>query len=434
MALLELMAALAVGTVLFIGLSEMIDVSLEDARGQQVAYQHAQLAEAAQKYIAANYPSLVSATASAVAAVTVTDLKAAGFLPNGFTGLNSYGQNTCVLVRQPGAGKLDALVATYGGQPIPERILAIVAMGAGQGAGYITGADSGNAHAPSWSVSTTPYQSVPCGSGPSVLAGGAADGGHLVSNLFNDGPGWLPADFVYRDSHSGQPGLNQMNTPLLLGGDALRTAGTACGADPALAIDIAAEELVVCNGGVWSNNASSWRAPLAKYAALVSAGGSPGTVRLALSSAGAVTPALDQPRAYAYRNSSAWDALAVNENGNMRVPGTMYSDSVLADGHIQAYGNVGAVDIVAKRDIRESRDIRAGNDITADGVLATWMNSGAYQIGYNFNPGEPCNYVIPNSGGNIESPTGTLVKDDNGVTMSCNTNSTFRYVNGTYSR
>ncbi|MEN3291424.1 MAG: hypothetical protein V7642_677 [Burkholderiales bacterium] len=322
MTLLEILAAIAVGALLFAGLTDMINVSLEDARGQQAAHHQAQVVNAAQKYIAANYQSLVAGSASAPVPVTVTKLKTDGFLSSSFADTNSYNQSTCVLVRQPSLEKLDALVVTQGGQMIPDRSIAAVAMMAGQGAGYITSVNTGVARGASWRLNdTTPYRSVPCsGGGAPVLTGGVADGGHLVSSLFYDGPGQLRTDFLYRDPVPGRPELNGMNTPLRMASGALVTAGTPCGAEVALAVESNTRSVLVCGqNGVWTN-ASTWKDPVASHAALNATPGRAGDVRVALGT----------KRAYAYTDvndgswgpvtNTNWVPLALDANGDMWVP------------------------------------------------------------------------------------------------------------------
>ena len=63
MTMIETMAALAIATMLMLGLSEMINSSLDEVKGQQTALHQAQVANAARKYMAANYAALVAATA-----------------------------------------------------------------------------------------------------------------------------------------------------------------------------------------------------------------------------------------------------------------------------------------------------------------------------------------------------------------------------------
>src|SRR5947209_2495041 len=101
------------------------------------------MAGVACKYISANYAALSAlATATTPVAIPVNTLKGipAGSIPylsSSFTATNSYGQTPCVLVLQPSAGKLDALVVTEGGSSMGAQSLAYAAANSGQGGGYI---------------------------------------------------------------------------------------------------------------------------------------------------------------------------------------------------------------------------------------------------------------------------------------------------------
>ncbi|HEY8608102.1 MAG TPA: shufflon system plasmid conjugative transfer pilus tip adhesin PilV [Noviherbaspirillum sp.] len=456
--LLEMLAAIAVGTLLIIGLVEMIDTSLEDARGQQAAQQQSQLAAAARRYIAANYADLVTDSASAVVPVTVAQLKTANFLSSGFALTNSYGQDACVLVRQPAAGKLDALVVTRGGRPIPEKNLRAVALSAGQGGGYISALESGTARGASWALDTTPYRAVSCGGGAHVLTGAAADGGRLASSLFYDGPGQLASDFLYRDVVNGRPELNQMRTPLGMTAAALVAAGSPCGASAAIAVDAASRRLLVCGtAGVWTSS-SSWKDSVATFADLPPA------------QHGDVVLVRDIGRAFAYSAPpvsvpARWRALAVDENGRLdldelnvaeraNIEELHVLDSMTAWGgpNIFASAQIGGPPVGSTGSLHVHGPVTAdatltvGDDITAKknvavagdanvagGVTSLWEESGEYQIRTKFAPGTACNYVRSGDGRTwIEYPTGTVVNDPAGRIMSCYADNTFRYPNGTY--
>jgi hypothetical protein len=334
MTVIETMAALAIATMLLVGLSAMIDSSLDDVKGQQTALHQAQVVNAANKYITANYTALVtSIAAGTVGTITIAQLQAGGFLSDSFSGTNAFNQTACVLVRQPVSGKLDALVATYGGMAIPERDIPLVAMLAGQGGGYISTAVPGTARGASWELVTTSYRNVACG-GTTVLTGAAAnDGGHLVSSLFYDGPGQLSTDFLYRNAVPGRPELNQMNTPIHMmprtsaqearaeavedGTDSRCTAASDNGK---IAVD-ASGRVLSCQAGVWRRQGSGyWKDPVAAYldlANLPASGNVKGDVRM-------VT---DLNRAFTW-NGVSWVALAVDQSGNLLVPGMLTTNLV----------------------------------------------------------------------------------------------------------
>ncbi|WP_322399626.1 shufflon system plasmid conjugative transfer pilus tip adhesin PilV [Massilia luteola] len=411
MTLVEVLAALAIASALLVGLSRMIGDSIDELKEQQAALQQAQVVTAAGKYIAANYGDLVAGTGGgAVTAVTVAQLKTAGFLSAGFAVTNPYQQSTCVLVRQPAAGKLDALVAGFGGTAIPDRAIASVAMMAGQGGGYVSAAQPGTARGASWELVTTAYQGVAC-AGTTVLDGTAAhDGGHLVSSLFYDGPGQLSTDFLYRDTVPGRPQLNQMNTPLGFAGAALVTPGTACGSAAAIGIDSASRTVVTCGtDGLWQA-ASTWKAPVTDFADLPATGNTVGDVRM--------VTALN--RGFTY-SGTAWVALAVDESGNLRVPATVYADTVDTATAIVTAGT-----ITADKTISSTNGGIASNWV----VGRNWLEGPTMYLNQATAPGTPCN--IPNADGSVTYAIGSFKKDANGVLLACQPpDNVFKYLNGT---
>jgi prepilin-type N-terminal cleavage/methylation domain-containing protein len=406
MTLIEVLAALAIASALLAGLASMIGDSIEEVKEQQAALQQAQVVAAASRYVAANYSDLVTATGGgAVTAVTVAQLKTAGFLPAGFAATNPYQQSACVLVRQGTPGRLDALVAGYGGSAIPDRAIAAVAMMAGQGGGYVSAAQPGTARGSSWELVTAAYQGVAC-AGTTVLNGAAGhDGGHLVSSLFYDGPGQLSTDFLYRDTVPGRPQLNRMNTPLGFAGAALVTPGTACGAAAAIGIDSASRTVVTCGAdGLWQA-ASTWKAPVANFADLPAAGNTAGDVRM--------VTALN--RGFTY-SGSAWVALAVDESDNLHVPGTVYGDKAVVSGGT----------VTAEKTITSNHGGVIGDWL----VGRNWLEAPTLYLNQAVAPGTPCNILNPD--GSITYNIGSIKKDANGVLLSCQPpDNVFKYMNGT---
>ncbi|RZI42186.1 shufflon system plasmid conjugative transfer pilus tip adhesin PilV [Herbaspirillum sp. HC18] len=406
---LEILGALGVSTLMLMGLTRMVDALLEDAEGQQAALYQAQVTGAAEKYINANYPTLVAATpnAATVVAIDVATLKAQNFLATGFATTNAYNQSTCVLVRQPtpGSGKLDSLVTTFGGQKIEDRNIAAVAASAGQGSGYITTAAPTTARGASWSLDTVAYRGVTCpGAGAPALTGAAADGGHLVSSLFYDGPGQLSTDFVYRDAVPGRPELNQINTPLKLANSAVVSEGAACGSVAALAVDSSRDILKCDSDGFW-RRVTVWRKPVANYAGL-------GALPASDKKAGDVRMVLDKKRAFMYDGTN-WVALAVDQNGDMAVER----------------------DLTVGRDAMVASYVRATEVYASDGVLArVWAWFPNLQLGDMFDPGDTCNRVHHRADGSVyvDWPVGTTVLDWDNNLMTCHYDQTFRYQNGTY--
>jgi prepilin-type N-terminal cleavage/methylation domain len=146
----------------------------------------------------------------------VPSLQGGGFLGPSYIDRNGYNQQHALLVRKVnvnGSDKIDAMVVTYGGMRIPDRVLARVAgiVGAAGGylpekplsgdEGYIVGAYGGwRASTADWSGATRP---------PTV--------GHLAATMaFGDGS--VLADFLYRND-IGIPEANRMNTAIDMNGN-----------------------------------------------------------------------------------------------------------------------------------------------------------------------------------------------------------------------
>lgn len=453
-AMLEILGALAIGAILVMSLASMMDTSLEDTKGQQAAYYQSQIAAAGQKYIAANAATLTTSlpAAGSLVAIGVAQLKTGKFLSAGTAAKNIYGQTACVLIRQPdpsgNPGKFDALVVTSGGDQIPEKVLPVIAANAGPNGGYISTSDFNNAKGSNWSSSTASYRSTTC-SGGTNLSGSASDGGHLASNLFFDGPGQSSADYLYRNAVPGRPELNRMNTPIRMADIALVSSGASCldsdGVNrAAVAIDSATRGLLVCGtNNVWSSP-SQWKEPVQNYADLPGAGNTAGDVRMVRGLS----------RAFTY-NGANWVALAVDQNGNMGVPGTLTAGNVstgnvnasgnmVAGGTIHATGDISTsnsvsadLDVNAARAVN-AKDVYVAHNVVTEGLQVNrWTSSPAFSVGINyFVAGAACHYSEYDPWENtthITFPVGTIVMDSNYRPLICGADKTMRYANGTYS-
>lgn len=326
--LIELMGALAIGALMVIGLTAMIDSSLEDTKGQQAALYQAQVSAAAVKYISQNYAALVGsggATAASPQAIPLSALIALGLLPAGFNANNAYGQTPCLLILQSTANRLDAVVLTEGGAAIADKELAYIAGNAGQGGGYLTGSPANQARGAfgSWTLSATTvpalnnYLSKNC-------SGVTAAKGHLATAIFYDGPGQQSTDFVYRNTVTNHPELNQMTTALGMrkvvaedSSDALCLVGDA-NSNGRIAVD-AAGVVLSCQSGIWRRHgAGSWKEPVTAFGDLPAAAGNQlGDVRMVTS----------LHLAFMWDNA-AWVPLAVDQNGNLNVPGGVKAQTV----------------------------------------------------------------------------------------------------------
>jgi len=439
-ALIELLGALALGSLMLAGLSVIIDNTLEDAKGQQAAHYQAQIVDAATKYIKANYSTLaVVANTTATATVSLTDLINASILPASFGPANAYGQTPCVLVRATSkvvSGQtvymVNALIVTEGtaAQAIPDRLLHAVAAQSGVGGGAVSAQTptvaSGSYGGWTLDGSTSPtlanFLSARC-------SANTAGGGSLASALFYDGPGQLATDFLYRNAVTGHQELNQMNTPLKMSASAVVTENDACGANAAIAVD-AARNLMNCDvSGVWKR-VTTWKLPVASYNDL------PGVVTAATDQVGDVRMTLDTSRAFMYAGGASWNPLGVDQAGNLLVPGSMSAGTDVNAGNnliagnnvnvghdvnlgnsVNAGNNVNAShdlyaanNIVAEHDVTAHNDMHAVNDINAGNNLTVTRNT---HIGGKATVLENAYIGVSvytngdvNAGGNVNSSTG----------------------------
>lgn len=361
--IMETVGALAIGSVMALGVSSMIDTSLSDLQGQQASLHQAQIVEAARKYVIQNYETL--AAGSGVKAITVDELTTGKFLPRGFSDTNAFRQSTCVLVLG-GSGDISspisALVVTYGGTPIPDLSLAVVAAAAGQGGGYITNEGS-TAKGSSWELKTSEsgYTKKECGDGSEdyVLTGDAKDDGHLASLIYVYAD-TAAGDFLYRSPVPNRPELNTMRTPIRMAGSAIASEGAPC-SGPGIAVD-ASGVLVSCvddgkGTRSWASSASSWKTPVNDYADLPTTAAA-GEVRVVL---GGIN------RAFTY-DGTGWVALAVDQNGDLVVPGDASIGNSLdvASGTISTGSLAVNGSITASGDIMTTGNLTVGNDILAN--------------------------------------------------------------------
>ena len=439
--LLEVLAAIAIGSIMLVGLTSLIDSSMEDTKGQQAALYQSMVYTAAQKYIQTNYSTLVaSATATTPIVVSYATLTAppdgsAPSLSPTVASTNVYGQSICVIVSQPVANQLSALVATYGGTTIPDVDLSMAAANSGQGGGYISSANWSVAQGSSWSLNSAALASFHNGT---CLSGSSVDGGHLVSAIFFNGLGQLSTDFLYRSSVPGRPELNTMETALMFGGTAggattTAVAGDACGTAPVIAFDTLNNQLNCASTGLWEPVNSWWKSPVDTYGDLPTTDLA-GTVRLTT----------DTNRAFAY-NGTTWVPLAIDQNGNFTVPGNVVVQTgavTVSQGDVDVtLGNVN----VAQGNVTATKgNLNAGHDlyVTNEGYFTSDLHvfAGAWALGFGgmtvVTPGQACNIPTgtfdPDNGFAIFIyPTGVIESDGNGLTLSCYSDNTFHYDNGT---
>ncbi len=423
--LIEILAALTLGSFLAVGIAAMINSSLKDIRSQQTAAYQAQVTEAAAKYLRDNYNDLATrGDPNVTLAVPLTELKSAGaFLSPSFGLTNPYKQTPCLLVRRiaPAAPAtspmLSALLVTEGGIPIEPAELSYIAASAGRNAGAIKNVDGvmvAEGSYGSWRLSGAELNNY-----TGIRCADVAGAGHLASALFYDNPSQLGTDYLYRTAVPGRPELNEMSTPIGMTGAALidTNANPNCGPGAKIAIDTTRNLISCGDDQLWKG--SSWKASVPNFAELANTPGKLGDVRLERTNG----------RAYAYAQTlpngvHVWTPLAVDDAGNLDVPNTISA----------ATANI--TNVTVGNDLTVNNQVDVVGVINARGVFAEdFIFAPAYQFHLALPVGTPCNYedavALPDGSFPIVFPTGTLATDANGLGLICQSpDNVFKYENG----
>ena len=242
--------ALAIG---LLGIPTFIhyeQVGIDNAKIAATAQQLKQVSDATQQYVQVNATAIEGvATATVPATITVPMLQATGYLTVSFSATNPYGQVWQAQVLQPVAGQLQVVVLPQGGTAIPAAKMTQLASLAGQQGGFVP-------YASQYGVAgTCAIVGTPCMmgafSGWQVSMSNYANpgSGHAGSLLyFNNGN--LANNYLYRNAVPGNPALNTMNTPLIMGATA--TAGTVCSPNGSIAQDGTGAPLN-CISGTWKS-------------------------------------------------------------------------------------------------------------------------------------------------------------------------------------
>lgn len=324
--LLEVIISLTIISASMLGLNSIADRYSADTKLTLTANQERTFGEAAKAYIKDNYAAVQAAsTATAPALVDVPTLIASGNLPTGFLVQNAYGQSLCALVLQPTANRLQAMVVSENGQAIDDLSLGSLAAIVGGSGGGVYASDPATIRGAigGWSITTATFDNRTnnvnrrCdGTAGKVLLAA----GHPVMALWFEN-GDVSAAFLARDLVPGRPDLNSMNTPIVM--NSVQTATAACTLLGAIARD-ASGAVLSCNGTTWKTQGSAfWQDAVATYAALPAcAAGISGQTRVV------TAPTVGTgPRAYTC-NGTSWTALAVDDSGNLTLPGILTTGKV----------------------------------------------------------------------------------------------------------
>jgi prepilin-type N-terminal cleavage/methylation domain-containing protein len=310
--LLELLAALALAAIMIGGVVAMVNSSAEDTRGQQAALYQAQLTTAASQLIQQNSAALLTQASASTPVVvpfksTTSPYQLVTYLSATMQGQNAYGQAPCLLVYTGANGALQGLLVTEGGQTISDTELGYIAANSGQGGGSIPATNNAAGAAlgafGAWSMAKPNPAGVSC-------SGTRTGTGHLASEVFFNSSLAQNSDFLYRVAVPGFPAANTMQVPIVL---ATETDYAGCTASGSISADTLGNVLS-CQDGVWEPQASfHWRSPVADAAALAA---------LPSPRQGDVAMTLATNRAYTF-DGTTWNAVAVDEQGNLSVPGTL---------------------------------------------------------------------------------------------------------------
>ena len=386
--LLELIVVIGIMASVMTGLAKWSDLYVESTK-ETVAGQHmAAVGDAANAYIKDKYATVNSvATATTPALITVDMLIATGYLQNGFSATNNYGQTLCVLVLKPSSTTLLGLVVSEGGTAIADLDLGnvAVAIGAPGGGIYTTATTTITGAMGGWS---TPVGSFANANASGKKCDGSTAGaptlaaGHPVMALWfaNGDPS---SAFLYRNLVPGHDELNTMNTPIIMGDSTVQTAGAACTTNGAVGRD-SNGGLLSCTSGIWKGGAGglNWKGSVASVAALPASGNSSGDAyRISnLSNHVFVWDA----------QHSVWQGLVVDSSGNLSLPGMIYTSGASSTyGAITMQGDKNGYSGINFKD-------KLGNN------AGTLMMSPSYSGFFNAADGA-WRWYVDNSGNSVQS-------------------------------
>ena len=249
--------ALLVGYVIYNSIS-----SNNESLAESAATHHQAVARGASLYVRDNYNSLVNQlNAGGVKTVSVSELKAAGYLPNGLSAYNPWGQELELKLKKgPSKNPIEGLVVSKGGEPIDLKLARLTAEKIGADGGYtVASGDYCGAR-----VATS---DLLCGTNgvweypSSEFALSGQGTGYIASALFFK-DGMQLGEYLYRKAVPGKEELNQMDTYLRMGEGAVAAEGKQCG-DNMKAIAMSDEGLILsCQGGVWKSAQGGKAGPL----------------------------------------------------------------------------------------------------------------------------------------------------------------------------
>lgn len=316
---------------LSLGLNSLISQYSDDTKSYITAQHMMTVGDAANRYIKNNYSALTAiATPTTPALIRVSDLQSGGYVSTGFSITNPRRQDTCVLVLQPTPNNLNAIVVTENGETIDDLTLGQIAasIGGAGGAIYSTANTTirgtmGSYNLPVGNYANANHLATHC-DGTTSGAVSLTAGHPMMTLWYSDGNN--ASSTLYRDSVPGNPSLNTMNTPIIMGAGSVQTVDGACTVVGSLGRSNLGKVLM-CDGSQWKEQGSAsayWKDPVLNLASLPSCNASSAfNVRLV------TTPTVGAgQRAYSCNGAGVWQPLGVDDNGNMTIAGVASVGSI----------------------------------------------------------------------------------------------------------
>lgn len=369
--LVEAIAALSILSGVIVLAGNMTDQYLNDTEAMTAAQQTRVMGEAAKSYIQANQAAVLGyATATTPCVLSAANMST--YL-SGFSGTNVYGQTLSVRVLEPVAGTLQALVVAEGGTAVDDVTLSKISntVGASGGGIYTASATTVTGAGAGWTLNlgaapNNAYKAaaVSCVNGAGVAAATGFTTGHPAMAVWITDNG-LASSFLYRDSVTGRPELNTMNTPIIMA--SIQTTGGACTTAGAIARD-ATGGVLSCKSGTWQGGGGglTWKGSVANVAALPASGASGDAYR--------ITNLGNHVFVWDAQNS-LWQGLVVDASGNMTLPGMVYASG--------AASNYGALTIQGSKNGYSGLNFRDSSGNNAGTLMVSSAYSGFFNTADN---------------------------------------------------
>lgn len=401
--LIEMLTALSIMSAVMVGVGVLTKQQTDDTKASVTALHLKTIGQAANEYIKKNYTAVMAgATAATPLKIDVATIANAGFLPSGYSATSPSGHRTCVKVLKTAANKLNAMVITEGGKALDDLTLGQVAAQVGAAGGGIYSTQT-NALAPTqfrgamggWLMAHGNFAN-----GANCGGGGLTPGHPVMALWFADGEDVSAT--LYRNAVPGNPSLNTMETPLLMGAGTVVTKGNACTSGGAIAKD-STNKLMICRNGSWKPGSGSltWKGTKANYGDLPASADAGDTWRITGLANHAFTWDDDAKK---------WEGLAVNADGTFSLLSTIETKS----GKLRVVNAGGAVlmevdstGIKTKGEVVADGQIRAKGEVVADGRIRA---KEYVELG---------KVVVADSACGAGVAAGTMAKDAQGMILSC---------------